>query len=62
MTLSMPKSRDTSLAVDLVNALEHEKLMNKPARIAQSLARLDLVVFDELGYPSPFLRHSNTCP
>jgi len=36
--------------VDLVNALEHEKLMNKPGRIAQSLARLDLVVLDELGY------------
>jgi len=36
--------------VDLVNALEHEKLMNKQGRIAQSLARLDLVVLDELGY------------
>ena len=36
--------------VDLVNALEHEKLMNKPGRIAHSLARLDLVVLDELGY------------
>jgi len=36
--------------VDLVNALEHEKLMNKPGRIAQSLARLDLIVLDELGY------------
>jgi len=36
--------------VDLVNALEQEKLMNKPGRIAQSLARLDLVVLDELGY------------
>jgi len=36
--------------VDLVNALEHEKLMNKPGRIAQSLARLDLVVLDELDY------------
>ncbi len=36
--------------VDLVNQLEHEKLMNKPGRIAQSLARLDLVVLDELGY------------
>ena len=36
--------------VDLVNALEHEKLMNKPGRIAQSLARQDLVVLDELGY------------
>ena len=36
--------------VDLVNALEHEKLMNKPGRIAQSLSRLDLVVLDELGY------------
>ena len=36
--------------VDLVNALEHEKLMNKSGRIAQSLSRLDLVVLDELGY------------
>ena len=36
--------------VDLVNALEHEKLINKPGRIAQSLSRLDLVVLDELGY------------
>ena len=36
--------------VDLVNALEHEKLLNKPGRIAQSLSRLDLVVLDELGY------------
>jgi DNA replication protein DnaC len=36
--------------VDLVNALEHEKLLNKSGRIAQSLARLDLVVLDELGY------------
>ena len=36
--------------VDLVNALEHEKLMGKPGRIALSLSRLDLVVLDELGY------------
>jgi len=36
--------------VDLVNALEHEKLMNKPGRIAQSLAGLNLMVLDELGY------------
>jgi DNA replication protein DnaC len=36
--------------VDLVNALEHEKHINKPGRIAQSLTRLDLVVLDELGY------------
>ena len=36
--------------VDLVNALEHEKLMGKAGRIAVSLSRLDLVVLDELGY------------
>ena len=36
--------------VDLVNALEHEKYINKPGRIAQNLARLDLVVLEELGY------------
>ena len=27
-------------------SLEHEKLMNKPGRIAQSLSRLDLVVLE----------------
>jgi len=36
--------------VDLFNALEHEKLLNKLERIPQSLARLDLVILDELGY------------
>jgi len=45
--------------VDLVNALEHEKLINKPGRIAQSLARLDLVVLDELGY-LPFSQAGGT--
>ncbi|MGI9133755.1 MAG: IS21-like element helper ATPase IstB [Rhodoferax sp.] len=36
--------------VDLVNALEQEKLQNKPGRIAASLLRVDMVILDELGY------------
>jgi len=39
--------------VDLVNALEQEKSQGRAGRIAMSLARMDLVVLDELGYP-PF--------
>ncbi len=36
--------------VDLVNQLEQEKLSGRGGRLAESLARLDLVVLDELGY------------
>ena len=36
--------------VDLVNALEQEKLQGKAGRIALSLQRMDLVILDELGY------------
>jgi DNA replication protein DnaC len=36
--------------VDLVNQLEQEKLAGRGGKLAQSLARLDLVVLDELGY------------
>ena len=36
--------------VDLVNALEQEKVQGKAGRIALSLMRMDLVVLDELGY------------
>ena len=36
--------------VDLVNALEQEKVMNKAGQIAERLLRLDLVILDELGY------------
>lgn len=36
--------------VDLVNALEQEKVQGKAGRIAASLMRMDLVVLDELGY------------
>jgi DNA replication protein DnaC len=36
--------------LDLVNQLEQEKLANRGGRLAESLARLDLVVLDELGY------------
>ncbi|MBV8047193.1 MAG: IS21-like element helper ATPase IstB [Paludibacterium sp.] len=36
--------------VDLVNALEQEKVAGKSGRIAMSLLRADLVILDELGY------------
>lgn len=36
--------------VDLVNQLEQEKLTGRGGKLADSLARLDLVVLDELGY------------
>ena len=36
--------------VDLVNALEQEKVQGKAGRIAASLLRMDLVILDELGY------------
>ena len=36
--------------LDLVNQLEQEKLANRGGRTAESLARLDFVVLDELGY------------
>jgi DNA replication protein DnaC len=36
--------------VDLVNQLEQEKLNGRGGKLAESLARLDLVVLDELGY------------
>jgi len=36
--------------VDLVNQLEQEKLAGRGGRLAATLARLDLVVLDELGY------------
>jgi len=36
--------------VDLVNQLEQEKLLGRGGRLAASLARVDLVVLDELGY------------
>ena len=36
--------------VELVNALEQEKAMNKAGQIAERLPRLDLVILDELGY------------
>jgi DNA replication protein DnaC len=41
--------------VDLVNQLEAEVRQGRPGRIADRLARLDLVVLDELGY-LPFAR------
>lgn len=36
--------------VDLVNQLEQEKLTGRGGKLAENLCRLDLVVFDELGY------------
>ena len=36
--------------VDLVNQLEQEKLTGRGGKLAESLARLDLVVLDEMGY------------
>ncbi|MEW6116316.1 MAG: IS21-like element helper ATPase IstB [Nitrospirota bacterium] len=36
--------------VDLVNQLEQEKMAGRGGKLADSLARLDLVVLDELGY------------
>lgn len=36
--------------LDLVNQLEQEKLDNKVGRLADNLARQDLVILDELGY------------
>jgi len=37
-------------AVDLVNRLEAETKTGQPGRIADRLARVDLVILDELGY------------
>ncbi len=36
--------------VDLVNQLEQEKADGKAGRLAETLARFDLVILDELGY------------
>jgi len=36
--------------VDLVNQLEAERARGRPGRLADALARVDLVVLDELGY------------
>jgi len=36
--------------VELVNALEQEKLLGKTGQIAERLVRCDLVILDELGY------------
>lgn len=36
--------------VDLVNALEREKADGRAGRLAENLARLDLLILDELGY------------
>ncbi len=41
--------------VDLVNQLEQEKADGKAGRLAETLARFDLVILDELGY-LPFSR------
>jgi hypothetical protein len=46
--------------VDLVNALEQEKAMNKAGQLAERLLRLDLVILDELGY-LPFSPSGGRC-
>lgn len=38
--------------IKLVNALEQEKARGKAGQIAEALVRLDLLILDELGYPS----------
>ncbi|MBE0602307.1 MAG: ATP-binding protein [Deltaproteobacteria bacterium] len=43
--------------LDLVNQLEQEKLANRGGRMAETLARLDFVVLDELGY-LPFSKNA----
>ena len=40
----------SSPTVELVNALEQEKLQGKPGQIAARLTNSDLVILDELGY------------
>jgi DNA replication protein DnaC len=37
-------------SVELVNALEQEKLQGKPGQIAGRLTHSDLVILDDLGY------------
>ena len=44
--------------LDLVNAVEQEKLQGKAGRIAPSLMRMDLVILRELGY-LPFSQASS---
>ena len=36
--------------VELVNALEQEKVIGKAGKIAEALVKTDLVILDELGY------------
>lgn len=43
--------------LDLVNKLEQEKAEGKAGRLAETLARFDLIILDELGY-LPFSRSS----
>ena len=43
--------------LDLVNKLEQEKTDGKAGRLADTLARFDLIILDELGY-LPFSRSS----
>ena len=48
--------------VELVNALEQEKLQGKPGQIAGRLAHSDFVILDELGYLPFSLRRSLALP
>jgi DNA replication protein DnaC len=47
---SAPDRADGSTTVDLVNQLEAEGRAGRQGRIADYLARLDVVILDELGY------------
>jgi DNA replication protein DnaC len=48
--LIVPKKVRFFSTVDLVNALEQEKAINKAGQLADRLLRLDLIILDELGY------------
>jgi DNA replication protein DnaC len=44
------KSHVATALVELVNALEQEKVLGKAGKIAEALVKTDLVILDELGY------------
>ena len=48
-------------SIELVNQLEHEKLLSKLGRTVNRLIRTDLVVLDELGY-LPFSHAGSALP
>ena len=58
VTHSRKKARFTS-TVDLVNALEQEKALNKAGQIAERLLRLDLVILDDEQHAHDAGHHGN---